>query len=140
MKYIRWSAEVQCYLRKVKNMYFSIQINYATRQFEDTSEGYFFKSNKSDVYTYDKTSISSPILKSIFKFGTNFKLSSKFFIDPFVGFGVTSFMTNYYKIDNIQKVLRPGILYQFIPYSAHRFDKTIIRLSATGGFRLHYSL
>lgn len=45
-------VELQRFINNPKNFYVSLQTNYAIRQFEDTSEGFFFKNHKSDVYTF----------------------------------------------------------------------------------------
>ncbi len=138
MKYRRWGAELKRFLGREKQNYLSLQFNYAQRNFRDSSPGRFFRSTVADAYDYRSTSISSPIVNTAFKFGREMEIGKKFFVDCFAGLGVGVIMTEYKNIEGLETVDRTNLFAHFSIYSAHRYDKTIKRLHATAGARLHY--
>ncbi len=139
VSFVKGSLEVQQFFKKDKGVYVSVQYNYASRNFKDTSAGTFFKNGKSEVYIYTSTSVSSPMSTIVFKGGNQFIAGKKIIVDLFIGIGSQTIMTKYHSTENLEQVVRPGVLIRMIPYSAHYFDETISRLHVTSGLRLLYN-
>jgi len=85
----RLGIEIKRYVKDVPLVkpYVSLQTNYAIRQLVDTAGNTFFSAG-SGWTQYKKAAVSAPIFTTALKWGGEFELGKRFFMDAFAGAGV----------------------------------------------------
>lgn len=141
--YFRIKPELRYTFRKSRfgpDMYGGIQMSFVYRKWDDQNGGcYYEKDAVNTQMSYDKASISSPIVTSSLQFGIIYPLG-KLHVDFFAGMGARMVLTNYSNVENsVGKPFNKAICKIIpVPDPAFWMNGTVARFHSNFGMRLLY--
>ncbi|MFI5128979.1 MAG: DUF3575 domain-containing protein [Chitinophagales bacterium] len=146
-KYFRIKPELRYHLRESKHglrTYVGFQTSYTYRKWENVNGGCYFDKNMyaDSISTYNKASISSPILTSSLQLGTPFSFGNHFVMDIFMGLGMRMIFTKYSNVENATKdgYFMPSCKIFPAPAPAYSISGTVKRFHCNFGVRFLYRL
>jgi len=86
------ASELKCYSKRTSTRYFSWQVGYIQRNFDDRDSGWYFKDS---AIGYSNARIKSPVFFTAIKWGEEIVCGEKYFIDIFFGLGARYVHTAY---------------------------------------------
>jgi len=142
--YFRIKPEIRYMLTKAQlpKWYVGLQLSYVFRKWDDANSGSYFEEAlfEDSSITYSSAKIKSPVFSASAQTGVIFRITKRFNIDLFMGWGVRSINTSYSEVANKGKIqsARPNCKIIFSPDPAYWVNGTITRVHFNSGLRIIY--